>query len=265
MLYSPLYTCPNEMPIFGDSSSKKCKLLSWLYEGCQKKMKISIVTPVFNEPRIPLFLRDLKRKCGQSVWEQAEIIVVDGDPAGSTIELISDPAVKTGIAQKGRARQQNFGAKMAQGAVLLFLHADTRLPGNFTNLIRKTIHVGFSGGAFDLQIDSPHPLLRFTSRIGSFRSRITGIPYGDQGIFITRSLFEKIGGFPDLPLMEDIALMLRIKKSRKAFTILPDKAVTSPRMWYKKGILYTMIRNPILALLYYLGVSPRILVRFYYG
>ncbi len=228
-------------------------------------MKISIIIPVLNEKKILPFLVDLKGRCGGDDRRSIEIIVVDGDPAGSTVGLISDSAIKTGIAQKGRARQQNFGAKMAQGVVLLFLHADTRLPGNFTNLIRKTIHVGFSGGAFDLQIDSPHPLLRFTSRIGSFRSRITGIPYGDQGIFITRSLFEKIGGFPDLPLMEDIALMLRIKKSHKAFTILPDKAVTSPRMWYKKGILYTMIRNPMLALLYFLGVSPRVLVKFYYG
>ena len=228
-------------------------------------MKISIIIPVLKEEAILPFITDFKKKCGGYDTNWIEIILVDGDPTGSTVRLISDSAIKTGIAPKGRARQQNFGAKMAKGTVLLFLHADTRLPENFTNLIRESIYAGFSGGAFDLQIDSSHPLLKLTSRIGSLRSRITGIPYGDQGIFITRSLFEKIGGFPDLPLMEDIALMLRIKKSRRAFIVLPDKAVTSPRMWYKKGILYTMIRNPMLALLYYLGVSPRILVKFYYG
>lgn len=233
-------------------------------------MRISIIVPVLNERGINGFIATLTKSIAPRVMDAIEIIVVDGDPHGSTLQristpLISNPSIKRIIAPKGRARQQNRGAEMATGTVLLFLHADTRLPRHFDELIRKTVVSGYSGGAFDLEIDTHHPLLKGISRIASFRSRITGIPYGDQAIFVTRSLFERIGRFPDIPLMEDIALMQRIKRSGKAFTILPEKALTSPRMWYKKGIIYTMIRNPLLASLYYLGVSPKVLVKFYYG
>jgi len=224
-------------------------------------MFISVIIPVLHETKINHFLSDLLEKKGK---ENLEIIVVDGDLMGSTLNLISYKTVKKMTSAKGRAIQQNKGAKKASGDILLFLHADTLLPHDFTQLIRQAIYSGNSGGAFDLCIDSSHPFLKLVSRVASIRSRVTRIPYGDQAIFITRDLFLQINGFPEIPLMEDIALMQKIKKTRAGFKILPRKVLTSARKWMKDGIIYTSLRNPLLAILYYMGVPPRVLVKFYY-
>ena len=224
-------------------------------------MFMSVIIPVLHEANINHFLSDLLEKKGK---ENLEIIVVDGDPMGSTLNLISDKKVKKITSAKGRAIQQNKGAKKASGDILIFLHADTLLPHDFIQLIRQVIYSGNSGGAFDLCIDSSHPFLKLVSRVASIRSRMTRIPYGDQAIFITRDLFLQINGFPEIPLMEDIALMQKIKKTRAGFKILPRKVLTSARKWMKDGIIYTSLRNPLLAILYYMGVPPRVLVKFYY-
>ncbi|SMC68538.1 transferase 2, rSAM/selenodomain-associated [Desulfocicer vacuolatum DSM 3385] len=224
-------------------------------------MFISVIIPVLHETKINCFLSDLLEKKGK---ENLEIIVVDGDPTGSTLNLISDKRVIKLTSPKGRAIQQNKGAEKAVGDILLFLHADTLLPHGFVQLIGQAVFSGNSGGAFDLCIDSSHPFLKFVSRVASIRSRVTRIPYGDQAIFINRDLFLQINGFPEIPLMEDIALMRKVKKTRVGFKILPVKVVTSARKWIKDGMIYTGLRNPILAMFYYLGVSPRTLVKFYY-
>ena len=224
-------------------------------------MLISVIIPVLHEKDINQLLSDLLDKKG---GEPLELIVVDGDPMGSTLALISRQSVKKIISSKGRALQQNKGAEKAMGDVLLFLHADTRLPPEFCRLIRDAVQSGCSGGAFELCIDSPHPFLKLVSKVASLRSRITRIPYGDQAIFVTRELFLRINGFPEIPLMEDIALMQKVKKSRARFKIMPDKARTSARKWIKDGMIYTSLRNPFLAMLYYVGVSPRVLVKLYY-
>ncbi len=224
-------------------------------------MFLSVIIPVLNETKINYFLSDLLENKGK---ENLEIIVVDGDPMGSTLNLISDKTVKKIISVKGRAIQQNKGAEKANGDILLFLHADTLLPHDFGQLIRQAIDSGNFGGAFDLCIDSSHPFLKLVSRVASIRSRVTRIPYGDQAIFLTRDFFLQINGFPEIPIMEDIALMQKIKKTRAGFKILPRKVLTSARKWMKDGMIYTSIRNPFLAMLYYLGVSPRTLVKFYY-
>ncbi len=226
----------------------------------QKPAAVSVIIPVLHETGIDGFIRDLVEKTKN---REMEIIVVDGDPAGSTIEQISSPSIRTMTAPRGRALQQNAGADRARGAVLLFLHADTRLPRDFYDLIMEALDQGFSGGAFNLHIDSTHPVIQLVSAVAAFRSRITKIPYGDQAIFLKKALFHRIHGFDEIPLMEDIALMQKIKKSRSPFKILPQTASTSARRWVQQGIVFTMIRNPVLALLYYLGVSPRILARFY--
>ena len=224
-------------------------------------MFISVIIPVLHETKINHFLSDLLEKKGK---ENLEIIVVDGDPMGSTLNLISDKTVKKITSAKGRAIQQNKGAAKASGDILLFLHADTLLPHDFPHLLRQVIYFGNSGGAFDLCIESSHPFLKLVSWVASIRSRVTRIPYGDQAIFLTRDLFLQINGFPEIPLMEDIALMQKIKKARVGFQILPQKVLTSARKWQKDGMIYTSLRNPFLAMLYYLGVSPRTLVKFYY-
>lgn len=224
-------------------------------------MFISVIIPVLHETKINCFLSDLLEKKGK---DNLEIIVVDGDPMGSTLNLISDKTVKKIISAKGRAIQQNKGAERANGDILLFLHADTLLPHDFAPLIRQAIYSGNSGGAFDLCIDSFHPFLKLVSRAASIRSRVTRIPYGDQAIFLTRDLFLQINGFPEIPLMEDISLMQKVKKTRAGFKILPQEVRTSARKWVKDGMIYTSIRNPFLAMLYYLGVSPSALVKLYY-
>ncbi|MDY0375772.1 MAG: TIGR04283 family arsenosugar biosynthesis glycosyltransferase [Desulfobacterium sp.] len=230
-----------------------------------KEMSITVIIPVLHEENINRFLWDLGRRIGN---HKMEIVVVDGDQEGSTIGRISDgdlpcPNILKITAPRGRSLQQNAGAKIARGNILLFLHADTTLPHGFPGLITDTIEQGFSGGAFDLHIDNPHPLIKLISKIASFRSRITKIPYGDQGIFLKKELFHRIDGFDEIPLMEDIALMQKVKKTEEPFKILPQRASTSARRWVEQGIVRTMIRNPILAMLYYLGVSPKTLVRFY--
>ncbi|ACN13155.1 glycosyl transferase, group 2 family protein [Desulforapulum autotrophicum HRM2] len=231
----------------------------------KQPISLTAIVPVLHEADIDLFLCDLVE---QTKHREMEIIVVDGDPEGSTIGRISKaqttwPAIKKITASRGRALQQNAGAAMARGDVLLFLHADTRLPRDFHGLIVETLAQGFSGGAFDLHIDSSHPLIKLISKIASFRSRITKIPYGDQAIFLKKELFNRIHGFDEIPLMEDIALMQKIKKSGEPFKILPQKVSTSARRWINQGICWTMVRNPIIAMLYYLGVPPRILIKFY--
>lgn len=234
----------------------------------KEKIHVSSITaiiPVLHETDINHFLCDLGERIGN---HKIEIIVVDGDAEGSTIGRISGcqnncPAILKTTSPRGRALQQNAGAKIAGGNILLFLHADTILPRGFPGLITDTVEQGFSGGAFDLHIDSSHPLIKLISKIASFRSRITKIPYGDQAIFLKKELFHRINGFDEIPLMEDIALMQKIKKTGEPFKIMPQQVSTSARRWIKQGIVWTMIRNPILAMLYYLGVSPKTLVRFY--
>lgn len=215
---------------------------------------------MLHEKAIHGFVCDIIEKAGK---KNIEIIIVDGDPEGSTINQLSDPFIQKIISSKGRALQQNQGAKHAKGEVLLFLHADTILPHDFYRLIMDAIGAGFFCGAFDLYINSSHPLIQIISKVASFRSRLTGIPYGDQAIFLKKELFCRIHGYPEIPIMEDIALMQKIKKSRAPFKILPRTVSTSARRWIKQGIVYTMIRNPLLALLYYSGVSPKFLVKFY--
>jgi len=141
---------------------------------------ISIIIPVFNEKEINQLLADVQ---GKTEPDSVQIIVVDAESNQSTLCLISDPSILKLTSSKGRGVQQNRGAREAVGDILLFLHADTILPENFQHLVQNTIEAGFTGGAFDLEIDDPHPLIRCISKAATLRSRLTGIPYGDQAIF----------------------------------------------------------------------------------
>ncbi len=193
-----------------------------------------------------------------------EIIVVDGDPQRSTIDVIRHSDVIALTAPAGRGSQMNAGARAAGGRTLLFLHADTQLPPNAPDYIMEACTPPeIAGGAFDLSIDPSSLLLRIIARAASLRSRLTRIPYGDQSIFIKRSFFTMIGGFAEIPIMEDIELMRRIRRAGHRIVILPERVVTSARRWKKEGICFTSLRNMILSTLYYLGVSPERLKRFY--
>ncbi len=226
------------------------------------RYKISIILPVWNERFI---INDiLDRLSAQRSDGGFEVIVVDGSPEGETINAVQKEEVKKVIAEKGRAKQMNKGASLASGEVLLFLHADTVLPDSALRRISSAMEKGdFVGGAFDLGIQSHRPVFRLIENAASLRSRITRMPYGDQAIFVRKEYFDAIGGFREIPLMEDVELMRRIKRSGDKILIIDEKVLTSPRRWEKEGILSCTLRNWILITLYFLGVPPDKLAKFY--
>ena len=196
--------------------------------------------------------------------ETVEIIVVDGDPEGETLYALSDGAVRKILSGPGRGCQLNRGAEAASGEVLVFLHADTALPRNALGRIGEALRDdALAGGAFDLAIDSPRPIFRLIERAASRRSRITRIPYGDQAIFLRRACFRALGGFRELPVMEDVDFMRRLRSSGGRIAILPERVVTSARRWEKEGVLYTTLRNWVLVALFTLGADAKRLARWY--
>ncbi|MBW7991272.1 MAG: glycosyltransferase [Planctomycetes bacterium] len=223
----------------------------------------SIIIPVLNEAgQINSLIEQLRKQNHESSYE---IIVVDGDPQGSTVGTIQDKDVTAITIDKGRGRQMNAGAAAARGEILIFLHADTTLPDNAIGKINQALQDrDYIGGAFDLKIDSNRLFLKYISVRASLRSRWNRIPYGDQAIFIRKKYFDQIGGFKEIPLMEDVDLMRRIKKDRKKIFILPDKVTTSARRWESDGVLYTTMRNQILVRLFYLGINPHKLAKYYW-
>ena len=151
---------------------------------------------------------------------------------------------------------------MAQGDILLFLHADTRLPKAWDVLIKKALHVN-NAGAFSLGIDSPKRIFRIIEILATLRTKTTQIPYGDQAHFFETSFFKQLEGYTTIPLMEDIDIMKKDKLKGEKITLLDEKALTSARRWEKEGIVYTTLRNRVLSLLYFLGVAPKHLVKRY--
>jgi rSAM/selenodomain-associated transferase 2 len=224
--------------------------------------KFSFIIPVWNEEAI--ISRTIEHIQDLGASGRAEIIVVDGDPAERTNKVVRQMGVKTAISEKGRGNQMNLGASIAAGDILIFLHADTFLPPDALKLIEAAMEdISCIAGAFDLQIDSEKPVFRLIEKVASLRSRLTRIPYGDQTIFIRKSDFHNLGGFNNVPIMEDVEFMRRIKKRKGKICIIKKAVRTSPRRWEKEGIVYTTLRNWLLISLYLCGVKPERLVRFY--
>jgi rSAM/selenodomain-associated transferase 2 len=172
--------------------------------------------------------------------------------------------VKVISASGGRAVQMNIGAFAASGEVLLFLHADTRLPSGFDVMIRTALQkLGTVAGAFTLRIDASQWGLRLVEWGVNWRSRFCQMPYGDQAIFLTKDLFHKIGTFPELPIMEDFELIRRLKRNGK-ITIIYVPVITSARRWLQKGVYQTTLINQIIITAYLLGVSPQRIVNWYH-
>ncbi|MCG8683597.1 MAG: TIGR04283 family arsenosugar biosynthesis glycosyltransferase [Desulfobacterales bacterium] len=234
-------------------------------------MQLSIIIPVFKEQEsIQDTLNSLAASC---IPISHEILVVDGEPSASTLAFLeSNPVFNQSIrmirSAQGRGPQMNKGAKEAKGELLLFLHADSRLNAAGMSQMVTTWMSQQSKlfcGAFDLAIDSNRTAFRLIEKTASIRSRLTRIPYGDQGIFISRALFEKVGGYPNQPLMEDVGLMAAIKQIGIKPVFLDQKILTSARRWEKKGVVLTTLFNWFFITLYGLGVSPKRLSRWYYG
>jgi rSAM/selenodomain-associated transferase 2 len=228
----------------------------------QKAPSVSIIIPVLREAhRLDSLVEHL---CQIAEGLPVEIIVVDGSPDGESIKTISREGVTLLTAPAGRALQMNAGAAAASGDFLLFLHADTRLPRGALRHIAETLSEGrYGAGAFDLRYGSTRPSMRLIARVACIRSRLTRIPYGDQAQFFRRDYFEILGGFSDIPLMEDVEIMRRIKDRGERIFILPEPVISSARRQEKEGVVYCTLRNWAIITLYVLGMSPGRLVRFY--
>mgnify|MGYP001248553723 FL=1 len=185
-----------------------------------------------------------------------EVIVVDGGSRDGTAERAAPHADSVISAPCGRAAQMNAGAAHARGEILLFLHADTLLPDSADALIIEGLRRTRRGwGRFDVTIAGRHPLLRVVERLMNLRSRLTGIATGDQAIFVTRSLFTAAGGYPDIALMEDVALSKRLKHFGPPLC-LRHRLTTSGRRWEKRGVLRTILLMWRLRFAYWLGADP---------
>ncbi len=192
-----------------------------------------------------------------------EIVVADGGSTDRTTAVAREFATQVFEAPRGRASQMNAGARVAHGKTLLFLHADTLLPENADELIARALFGGTqSWGRFDVRIAPTTSMLALVARAMNLRSRLTGIATGDQAIFMQRSTFDLIGGFPDVALMEDVAFS-KLAKRVCAPVCLHEKVVTSARRWQKHGVARTILLMWYLRLAYFLGVDTNVLARRY--
>jgi len=226
------------------------------------KPDISIVIPVLNEHAV--INKTIKVLYHQQFSGIFEVIVVDGSKDGSTISRIQNKAVIKIISPPGRGPQMNSGARMASGKIILFLHCDTILPEGALNAVLDIMKNQLvKAGAFDLSIDAKGFFYRMIEKTASFRSRITKIPYGDQAIFIRKNYFFEIGQYRNIPIMEDVELMQRIKKAKGSIRIINKQTTTSARRWEQEGALRCTLRNWMILTLFFWGVKPEKLAAFY--
>ena len=220
--------------------------------------EFSIIIPTYNEAEsIESCLSAL-----QALKPRCELIVTDGGSHDDTTTLAKPLADISIDADKGRALQMNTGASLAQGDILIFLHADTFLPEGALDLIHGGISNNYLWGHFDIELTGKSPMIKIIAKLMNFRSRLTGIATGDQVIFVTRLTFEQIGYFPDIPLMEDIAICKQLNKLDKPYCICA-KVTSSSRRWEKFGIARTILLMWALRLGYFFGVNPQLLAQCY--
>jgi rSAM/selenodomain-associated transferase 2 len=225
--------------------------------------KLSIIIPTLDEAG---GIEDQLKALQAMRSRGAELIVVDGGSRDGTPLRARPLADRLLTAARGRGRQMNAGAAQAKGDALIFLHADTRLPEGADELIVQGLAAsGRCWGRFDVAIDGRHRLLPVIAWFMNRRSRLTGIATGDQGMFVRREVFERVGGFPDIPLMEDIVLSRRLLVIGPPLC-LPQRAVTSGRRWERGGVIRTVWLMWSLRLAFRLGADPARLARRYgYG
>lgn len=221
-------------------------------------MHLSIIIPTLNEA--PSIVQTLMRVRQEG---DCELIVVDGGSGDSTVELARAHADRVITAPRGRARQMNAGAREASGEVLLFLHADTKLPPQFSQLLTHVFSDRYVvGGRFDVRLDAAGWPFRMIETLMNCRSRWTRISTGDQAIFVRSQVFHEIGGYPDLALMEDLEFSRKLKRVGK-IACLHERVVTSARRWQQDGVFRTIVRMWVLRFCHFWGVPAERLREFY--
>lgn len=225
-----------------------------------KTCDISIIIPTLNEAaRISQTVAGLVDQPG------VEVIVADGGSSDQTPALAATAGAMVLAAPAGRGSQQNAGARAAQGRVLLFLHADTRLPEGFAaQILAALARPGIVAGAFRFAIDAKGWRFRLLELGVNWRAAWFGLPYGDQALFMTAARFQRLGGFKELALLEDLELVLRLRKIGRLI-LLEAPASTSPRRWFRLGLGRTTLVNQLVLLGFFCGLSPARLARWYGG
>ena len=224
-----------------------------------QKKTLSIIIPTLNEEKcLKILLHDIT----STLSNETEIIVVDGGSTDETVDLTKIFPVTLVESERGRAKQMNQGAKRACGKFIWFLHADSRIDFDFEHIIKHAL-ANNGWGWFDIQLDTPGFVYRIVEFMMNKRSRLTGIMTGDQGLFIRKDVFWKAGGFPDIALMEDIAISKILKKIDKPYPS-DSQLTTSTRRWRKDGIYKTIISMSFFRFVYFIGFSPEWIERKYY-
>ena len=220
------------------------------------QMQISVIIPALNEAGS---IADTVASADGA----DEVIVVDGGSGDATRECAARAGARVISSARGRARQMNAGADAARGSLLVFVHADTRLPGGFRDQLLNVIHGDQAHwGRFDLRFDAGGLLIRLIAGLINTRSRMTGGATGDQAIFVAADVFRKIGGYRDMPLFEDVELCRRLKRGYR-MGIPSSPVVTSSRRWRTDGAIRVSLQMWSLKLMYLAGVSPQRLAKLY--
>jgi rSAM/selenodomain-associated transferase 2 len=221
-------------------------------------MSVSIIIPALNEAKsLREILPALTAQPGV-----AEVIVADGGSRDETPAVVTASGVRLVATECGRARQMNAGVALASGEILLFLHADSQLPAKAIALIESAVSEARPWGRFDVRLSGAHGLLRIVERMINWRSAVSGIATGDQAIFVRRELFEMVGGYAEIPLMEDVELCKRLRDRARPIRI-HQPVITSSRRWEHYGIVRTILLMWQMRLAYYLGTPAEELAQRY--
>ena len=248
-------SCHMLSPLTDMDTSEAVK--EWMPEWAEQRPYASVIIPTLNEASL------IEETIAHARSEDAEIIVVDGGSTDSTVEKASRAGARIARALRGRAVQQNKGAAAARGSVLLFLHADTRLPKNFvSHVFELFLHPRTILGAFRFRTDSVEPRMRIIEFLTNFRSLYLRLPYGDQALFVRKSAFLRAGGFPETPVAEDFILVKTLSRMGRV-AIAEADAVTSSRRWLKLGVVRTTAVNQFILAGLAMGISSQTLSRVY--